>query len=163
MPATHNHTPASFPVSVILEKRPSSSPWADNYWTAVGVVIGEQTAPPMTRLHEQDGVEQFIYTGLRVTLYVDQCESYYHNLNAPQPSCYIIAHLASNGTPTPFIVSMSFDEAHAHLEGDDEVYSVPVPPELYVWSESFMLEHYCPEKKKKRKRTDWRQDTGAES
>ena len=52
-------------------------------------------------------------------------------------------------------VSLSFDEAHAYLEGDDTVYAVDIPPELYRWTESFVLTHYCPQQMKKRKRRDW--------
>jgi hypothetical protein len=33
------------------------------------------------------------------------------------------------------VVSLSYDKAHAYLEGDETVYSVPIPAELYRWSE----------------------------
>ena len=63
----------------------------------------------------------------------------------------------SDATPEPFLITMSFDEAHAYLEGDDEIYEVEVPPELYRWTEAFLLMHYAPEKKIKRKRKNWTQ------
>jgi hypothetical protein len=56
----------------------------------------------------------------------------------------------------PFLVSLSFDEANAYQEGDGVVYAVAMPPELYRWCEHFVLDHYVPEKKKKRRLTDWR-------
>ncbi len=163
MPHSETATPASFPVSVILEKRPSTSRWANHYWTATGVLAGAQTlSNPTTNstnnisvLQENGQTVQYLYAGFSLHLYRDQCESYYHNMRSPKPSCYVIARLADDGTPTPFLVTLSFDEAHAYLEGDDEVYAVPIPPELYVWSERFMLDHYFPEQRKKRKRTDW--------
>jgi hypothetical protein len=59
---------------------------------------------------------------------------------------------------------MSFDEAHAYLEGDDEIYAVDVPGELYRWTEAYVIAHYFPEKKKKRKLRDWSADEpGTES
>lgn len=158
MPSSEIATPASFPVSVILEKRPSTSRWASSYWTAIGVLAGAQTSNGVSVLQENGDTVHYLYAGFVINLHRDQCESYYHNMCSPQPSCYIIARLADDGTPTPFLVTLSFDEAHSYLEGDDEVYAVPIPPELYVWSEQFMLDNYFPEPRKKRKRTDWRDD-----
>jgi hypothetical protein len=68
----------------------------------------------------------------------------------------VIAHHEENDTPVPFLVSMSFDEAHAYLESDEEVYDVDIPPELYCWTEAFLLCHYAPEKRVKRKRQNWK-------
>lgn len=152
----------TFPVSVIMEKSPSSNKWADHYWKAIGVIVGEQTATETMLIQEQANgdVQQYLIPGFKVQLYKDQCESYYHNMKSPQPSCYIIAGREENAMPVPFLVSMSFDEAHSYLEGDEEVYSVPVPPELYLATEAFMLDNYFPEKKLKRKRTDWKTDGG---
>jgi hypothetical protein len=53
---------------------------------------------------------------------------------------------------------MSFDEAHAYLEGEDEIYAVDVPPELYRWTESFVISNYFPERKRKRKLRNWSAD-----
>lgn len=52
---------------------------------------------------------------------------------------------------------MSSDEANAHLECEDEVFVVDVPPELYRWTEAFVLMHYTAEKRKKRKRDNWKE------
>jgi hypothetical protein len=65
---------------------------------------------------------------------------------------------ANDEAPVPFLVSLSFDEAHAYLEGEEQVYDVDVPAELYRWTEAFVLKHYVPEKRRKRQRKDWRQE-----
>ncbi|MBU0656417.1 MAG: DUF3305 domain-containing protein [Gammaproteobacteria bacterium] len=150
--------PERLAVAAILEKRPSTSRWAAAYWTATGVVVGGGEYSGVTLLHEQDGVQQYLYPGLSVSLYRDECESYYHNLQAPQPGCYIIANLADDGTPSPFLVTLCFDAANSYLQGSSEVYAVPIPPELYRWTEAFVLEHYAPEQKKKRRLTDFQHD-----
>ena len=150
--------PQRLAVSVILEKRPSISRWADAYWTATGVVVGTNEHHTVTLLHEQDGIQQYLYPGLSVSLHRDECDGYYHNLQSPQPGCYIIANLAADGTPSPYIVTLSFDEANSYLQGSAEVYAVPIPPELYRWTEAYVLEHYAPEKKKKPRLTDWQND-----
>jgi hypothetical protein len=55
-------------------------------------------------------------------------------------------------------MSLSFDEVHAYLEGDEIIYAVEIPPELYQWSEAFILQHYVAVKKTKRKRKDWKSE-----
>lgn len=150
----------TFPIAVIMEKRPSASRWADAYWTAIGVIPGTRQATEITLIKEQEEIQQYLIPGLQLQLYKDQCESYFYNMKSPNPGCYVIAYKRENAMPEPFLVTMSFDEAQSHLEGDEEVYSVPVPPELYRWTEEYVLDNYFPEKKIKRKRTDWKQGGG---
>lgn len=158
----------SFPVSVILEKRPSSSQWADAYWTVIGLIVGESEADDnatnndsgMKLLHSQNDIEQYRYAGLSVTLYKDECESYYHNLMSPKPGCYVITDKEDSEQPIPFKVSMSFDEAHSYQEGGKEIFAVDIPNELYLWIEAYVLDNYFPEKKRKRKLNDWKKGGG---
>ncbi|MEZ5534284.1 MAG: DUF3305 domain-containing protein [Thiolinea sp.] len=150
----------TFPVAVIMEKRPSISRWADAYWKAAGVIVGSQQSTETTLIQEQGDTQQYLIPGLQVQLYKDQCESYYYNMKSPNPGCYIIADKQDEAMPRPFLVTMSYDEAQSYLEGDDEVYAVPAPPELYRWTEEFVLDNYFPEKKVKRKLSDWKKDGG---
>ena len=148
-----------FPVAVILARRPAVSRWADHVWTVAGITVGRQddSAPKLVR----EGQETAFYLtgGLNVALYVDECESYYHNLVSASPRAYVVAHFDDNDPmPRPFLVSMSFDEAHSYLEGEDEIYATEVPPELYRWTEAFVIANYFPEKRRKRKLRDWTSD-----
>lgn len=152
--------PDKLPVSVVMEKRPSSHQWVDFTYQAVEVIAGEQQlAPEVTCIHQQDGLERFLYTGLNLQLHVDQCESYYHNLMVPDPGCYVVAGNTeqSDEIPRPYLVTLSFDEAHAYLEGDELVYSVAIPEDLYRWCEAYILTHYEAIQKTKRKRKNWKQ------
>lgn len=149
--------PDHFPVSVILESKPSQSPWADTSWSALGIANTEANDAGLTEDVIKHGeVEQHVFHNLKLRLHLDECESYYHNLMSPQPGCFIVARENKHGDPIPFLVSLSFDEAHAYQEGDDLVYSVPIPAELYGWAEAYVIENYMPEKRKKRKRKDWK-------
>lgn len=151
--------PETFDVSVILEQRPSSSPWADNQWEVVGVSVGSVQAEPGIRwavkIFEQGEVHRYRVSGFKIQLHADECESYYHNLMSATPRCFVIADSDEGERPVPFLVSLSFDEAHAYLEGEEVVFAVDIPPELYRWSEAFVLTHYVPEKRTKRKLKDW--------
>ncbi|MEE8364757.1 MAG: DUF3305 domain-containing protein [Gammaproteobacteria bacterium] len=151
--------PDKMPVSVIMEKTPSAHQWVDFTYQAVGVVTAEgQAEKSVTKIHQQDGVEQYLFTGLSLQLFADECESYYHNLMSPQPGCFIVADEVDDPDemPTPYLVSLSFDEVHAYLEGDEQVYAVEIPPELYQWCEAFILTYYVATKKTKRKLKDWK-------
>ena len=156
----NNVAPDHFPVTVILQRQPAkSSQWIDYVWQAVGITVGDSTdLQHKASIDDLDGDIQLHYhTGLSVRLYTDECDSYYHNLMSPTPKCYIILRQEEGeDEPAPFLVSLSFDEAHAYLEGDDAVFTVDIPAELYRLTEAFVLEHYCPQPVKKRKRQDWK-------
>lgn len=153
--------PAEFPVAVIMQQRPSNvSAWSDYQWQAVGITVTQHDPDELLEpvlVYEQGDVRQYLYRGFNVSLHLDECESYYHNLMSPKPACYVVTHSNDNHVPTPFLVSMSFDEAHAYLESDEEVYAVDIPPELYRWLEAYVLAHYVAVKRKKRKRQDWKE------
>jgi len=151
--------PDVFPVAVIMQQSPSASAWVDDSWEAVGILAGSDglagADQSVEKISERDGVKRFLHRGFTLTLHVDECESYYHNLMSPSPHCYVVASLEENDVPVPMLVSLSFDEAHAYLEGDETLYVVPLPAEIYRWTEAFVLCHYVPEKRTKRKRRDW--------
>jgi hypothetical protein len=152
--------PDKLPISVIMEKRPSDHAWVDFTYKAIGVVTSDQLRESETKkVYQQGGVEQYLFSGLSLQLHVDECESYYHNLMSPQPGCYIVAGATETleEMPEPYLVSLSFDEAHAYLEGDELVYSVEIPPPLYRWVEAFILTHYVATKKTKRKLKNWKE------
>lgn len=147
---------------VLMQRQPSVvSKWSDYQWQAVGVIVTDADADdgeyPRT-VREEGDVLQILYGGFTVRLFVDECESYYFNLISPTPQCYVIARTDDDNVPIPFLVSMSFDEAQAYSETDGQVFVVDVPPELYRWTEAFVLQNYNPQKRKKRKRDDWKTD-----
>lgn len=152
--------PTHFPVAIIMQRSPSLvSTWSDYQWSAVGITVVQNQvtrADEPQLVHEQGDTRQYLYYGFDVCLYPDECESYYHNLMSPIPSCYIVTRQNENDVPVPFQVSMSFDEAHAYQECDEEVYAVNLPPELYRWVEAYVLANYVATKRKKRKRQDWK-------
>ena len=152
--------PNRLPVSIIMECRPSSSEWASEYWQAVGVVVGSRSNDSNNKPHkiyDEQGVQRYLHPGFWLKLHVDECESYYHNLVSPTPRCYVITQAGEDKVPQPLLVSMSFDEAHAYLEGDDDIFAIDIPPEAYIWTEAFVIANYFPQKKTKRKLNDWKE------
>ncbi|MEJ2620726.1 MAG: DUF3305 domain-containing protein [Candidatus Thiodiazotropha sp.] len=154
--------PRVFSVSVIMQRLPSANRWEPYQWEAIGVLAtGEESNSDQPELiFEQQQTRRYLYSGFNLRLHEDECESYYHNLLSPTPCCYVVTDLMEDATPIPVVVSFSFDEAHAYLEGDESVYAVAVPAEIYQWAEAFVLAHYVPTKRSKRERTDWRNAQG---
>ncbi len=154
-----------FPVSVVMERRQvSGNRWITESWDAVGVTLGDLPGPGPAEprlLVEGPEAAQYLWTGLQVRLYPDEAESYYHNLTVDSPGCYVVVRPRQDGMPRPVLVTLSFDAAQAYQEGGETVYNVPLPPPLYRAAEAFVLAHYCPEKRRKRRLTDWREDGDA--
>lgn len=148
------------PVAAVLVRRPSRSQWASESWSVAGVVAGEVAATLDTtpRAIHSDGEEtRYLCGGLTLQLHRDEGASYHHNLTTEAPSVFVICRESDHSSaPQPFLTTVSYDEAAAYLEGGDEVYPVPMPPEVYRWVESYVLAHYVPTPIVKRKRDDWR-------
>lgn len=153
-------TVGHFPIAVVLERRPATSRWADYVWSAAGIAVASHASREPQLMREDGDSAFFLVGGLEIRLHIDECESYYHNLMCDSPRAYVVARLDADEhrPPRPFLVSMSFDEAHAYLEGADEVFSVDIPPELYRWTEAYVIANYFPEKKTKRRLRDWSSD-----
>ena len=152
------------PVSVLLERRIARvGPWSQVQWEAIGVVAGEEVVSERgtaTLVHEDEECRRYLWPGLVVELFPDGCESYWYNLLSERPRLFVVCFEGDEDDEgdselSPAIVTASQDEANAHLESDDPVYSVPMPEKIIEWVERYVVENYEPEVKKKRKREDW--------
>ena len=153
--------PDSFAVSVLVEYRKArDNRWEDGHWQVTGVVAGSGQSPDdlvqVRRLHAASGGQQYLWSGLRIRLHRDDAESYYFNLLSDRPRVFVICSPEAGEAPRPFIATLSYGEATSYMETDEVVESVDMPAELYRWAERFVLEHYVPEKRRKRKRDDWK-------
>jgi hypothetical protein len=158
---TLSANPKSFPVAVIIKHRPAPAQqvWRGDSWRISGVVVNSQlaakTAAGVLLRASADG-DDYLWGGFSIRLHKDETESYYHNLMSSKPSLFVVSTLNERDVLVPFMVSASFDEAHAYFESD--LQAVAMPPELYAWIEQYVLAHYVPEQKLKRKRRNWTED-----
>jgi hypothetical protein len=167
------------PVTVLLERRMiSRSFWTLPSWYLHTVAVGENLSAgiseraPGTKLGTTEKGDLFAWSGQIVTLYKDACERYWHALIGDQPLVYVVCkdnegehndqsdELASI---SPVIVTIDYDDASAAVETDALVLSTGIPPELYRYMESFVLQHYKPSQFKKRQRRNWSGDSSSES
>lgn len=154
------------PVSVLMERRLATvGQWTQPQWEAVAVVAGEEleAARRRTHVHHDDACDQYLWTGLKVAIFKDGCESYWYNLVSGKPRLFVVCFMEDEHDDDlelkPVFVTANQDEANGHMESDDPVYSVPMPEEVRQWVERFVVTHYEPEVKRKRKRKDWVEDS----
>jgi hypothetical protein len=160
--------PGSYPVSVMMERRLArSGPWSEYQWECVDVIAGEQVqdADGGWTLSSDDGDRaRYMWSGLRVELHKDACESYWYSLQSETPYLFVICfhdEVPEDDSMAiqPFVVSPNQDEANSHMESEDLVYSVPMPDTLIDWMERFVVDNYQPVIKKKRKRRNWAEES----
>ena len=149
----------SLPVSVILSRKTvSRGALSIPSWSAVAVLAGESLASDGARgtMVRDDGDEKhFLWTGLSLEFFRDSAQSYWSNLVGQRPALYVICHEQEDGDLFPASVTADHDEAGATIEGSDPVFTVPIPPEIYLRLEEFVVEHHMPKPPRKRKRKNW--------
>lgn len=160
-------TRLEIPVTVLVECRQArSGRWVEEQWEAVAVVAGEDVMggeSKTTLVHEDPECRRYLWSGLRLKLYRDACESYWYNLMSGKPYLYVICYMdeGEDGQErlNPMLVTADQQEASGHMETDDRVYSVPMPEQVHQQVERFVVENYVPEQKKKRKRQQWAEES----
>jgi len=104
---------------------------------------------------------RFTWPEVPVILHKDAAEGYWYNLSGNIPSVFVVCcenddELDDDEPPlTLTTVTLNHDEAASHLETDDTVLSIAMPESLHAWLEQFVEQHYKPQKRTKRKRTEW--------
>jgi len=153
-----------FPVSVIMEcSQVRQGRWTVPKWEVTGVVAGEKMATEdikRTLIRSDNDCDQYLWTGLALELFRDAAEAYWFSLSGDNPALYVACSCEEETDEVvPVLVTADSAEAGMHEEGDDIVFSVPMPPEVHQWLERYVVENYVPKEKKKRKRKNWAQDS----
>ena len=132
------------------------NPWITERWRVLGVVAGESLGKARERRVARSGpeAEEYLWTGLPLYLNVSEADSYYYNLIGDNPCVYVFGHRDDDGEFVPTQVSVEYIDALAHGEAGNEVFAVPMPPELYRHVEGFVLEHFVPEEPRQRRKRD---------
>jgi len=151
-----------FPVAVLTRlKAPGERRWDMGGWQVTGVVAGAHVAANQTDapLPLKDDLK--LWPGLQLHVHIDEAESYYFNLASERPRVFVVSREDEDDGFVPFLATLSFDEAAAYEEGEDRVWAVDMPAEVHQWLEQFVLSHFVPEKRRKRKREDWKKGSNA--
>jgi hypothetical protein len=149
----------SLPVAVVMARSMvAGKSWSVPSWRVDGVVAGTNLPGREAQavlVHSDDREQHFLWGGLRLELYRDAAESYWVNLTGKQPSLFVLCSEEESGRVVPRLVTADQNEACSGVEGDDRVFAAAIPPEVYQQIEAFVIAHYVPQARHKRKRTDW--------
>jgi len=155
-----------YQVSIVLEKQEKTiNTWTSFQWELVAVLSdpGESSKMegPIT-LRESQKNAQYMWKGLKIKLFVDAAEGYWYNLLSDVPYAFVVCETDSvddQAVPVPILVTVSQDEAGAHLETDSLVLSGRLPADIRDATEKFVVNNFVPQARKKRKRRDWYEES----
>lgn len=162
MPELHTATaPLQHPVTVLVEYQSvHDNRWIVGRWAVTGVVAGkplDEAGIQCRLVHSSHETQQYLWSGLSIELHPDDAESYYCNLMSDNPSVFVVCNEVQGEALQPAIVTLSYGQAASYMETDQRVERIAMPADLYRWLEQYVLENYVPEKRKKRRRDDWKE------
>jgi hypothetical protein len=140
----------SFPIAVVMQRRPAQSRWADCIWELHGVLADPGGEPRLLR--EDGAVAQWLHPGFKLLLHKDETEGYYMNVSAPQPRVFVLWRMegrSGSDYALPLEVTVSSDEAGRWLDGGHSVDGVAMPSEVFAWVGEYVENNYRPEPKKR--------------
>lgn len=153
----------SLPVAVVLERFiDPAKKWSYPEWRVHGILTGADIpAVDGPRHVEVDPhTRHSIHTGYTLDLFKDGSEGYWYNLLSERPYLFVVCEGDYSARDIrPMIVTANQDEANGHLESDDVVLSATMPGEIVALLERYVIAHYQPEIRRKRKRRDWVEDS----
>jgi len=137
----------SFPVAVVMQRRPAKSRWVDFVWEPLAVLPGEH-GDQARLLVDQEGLAQWLHPGFTLELHRDEIEGYYENVATADPRVFVLWRMDEERA-LPLFVTASTAEAGRWLDGGHSVDGVPMPPEIYAWVGDYVEKNYRPEPRKR--------------
>ena len=162
----HNPNIPTLTVSIVVSGQVKTvKGWSQLQWN-IDSVLSDPDGPDKLSgpipVRESENFSQYLWKGLQIELYKDAGEGYWYNLLSEVPYAFVVFaqdEVDEEAVPIPFLITVSQDEAGAHLETDCMVLSAPLPANLRDTIEKFVVENYVPEERKKRKRKNWVEDS----
>jgi len=104
-----------------------------------------------------EGARYWLFPDLTVTLFRDDVEGHYLNLESPRP-CFWVFWRADDGQlldgepmAVPQIATLSYHDAGRWLDAQEKVDQVPAPPEVVDWLRAFVSLHFHHEPKRRKR------------
>ena len=139
--------------AVLFSRRPAAQKWQGESRELLGVVAHkaeEKSAGDFEILRRDGDFEIIAWRGFSLSLHSDLAESYWANLSGDRAVLFVVCREDDDGF-RPILLTASGDEAAGHGEVDDLIFSAAMPPPIYQAVEQFVIRHYHPEKKRKRR------------
>jgi hypothetical protein len=149
-------------LSVVMTRQRDPNPWESWAYSVDDVVQAEASehgievdGPDLGPqvLHDEGNLTRFLHRGLRLTLHRDEAEGYHLNLGSGSPVWFVMWRIdeLDPAMARPELVTLSYHEAGRLLDAQERVDNVPLPAEVAAWLHEYVLLHYRPEPKKRRR------------
>ena len=145
----------SWKVAVVMQRRPTKNPYAEDQWEAVRALSGESGETEPRRVRAEGGVEEWIHPGLALVLRRDEAEGYYLNVSTGDPRVFVMWRM-EDGRAVPAEVSASYNEASTWMDASEQVDPAPMDAALAAWVGEYVRQHYKPEPRKRIKPQSFR-------
>jgi hypothetical protein len=140
---------ASLPIAVMMQRRTLQHRWADEAWSAVGVVPDRGDLPPVQVLSQTPERDYYLVSGLELELHPDENEGYNENFVGPEPKVFVKWRMLE-GRAMPVLASVSYVEGTRMFDSGEDADGVPMPAEVYGWLAAYLREHYKPKPRRGR-------------
>ena len=158
-------------VAVVIERLEAPNRWEDWQFRLIEVVpdsrdsaaseitgdalptaeaSNDHTGQP--RLLSRDGPRtRWLYAGLRLQLYPDECKGYFLNLTSGNPGWFVSWVLDADDPSCIELtgVGVSYIEADRRMFAEEKVETVPLQSELCEWLRLFTNQHFRPDSARK--------------
>jgi hypothetical protein len=139
----------SMPIAVLMQRRSLAHPWAEEAWSAVGVVPDRGNLPAVQVLSHSHDRDYYLVSGLELELYTDENEGYYENCMAPDSKVFVLWRMVE-GRAMPVRASVSYAEGTRMFDSGESADGVTMPAEVYAWVADYLRTHYQPKPRRGR-------------
>ncbi len=153
--------PFSQTVAVLMRRervQGAMARWQPWRWVLVDVVPHEDSFGFAPRcLLRTDDEQRWLFAGMAATLFPDDGEGYWLNVNSPSPCWFVMWRVDEEAgdegyaLARPQAVSLSYHDAGRWLDAQETVEQVPAPEDVVAWLRAFAQDHYTPEVKRRQR------------
>jgi hypothetical protein len=135
-------------VAVVIDRVAQPNAWEDWSFRLAEVLPDEGAFGSVARcLHDDGKHSRWLYPGLRVELFPDECKGYFLNLTSGRPVWFVFWVIDPDDPSLLNLtgVSVSYIEADRRMTAEEVVENVPLEPELCEWLRVFTNTHFRPD------------------
>lgn len=145
-------------LGVVVERRRPVSPWAEEHWRVVDVLLGRPDVEPWTLLGEGEGWRRYYAGAAHLELFRSETANYRDNLAGARPAVYVVLRRGDGPCGIALhLATVDPGEIEAHADaGDDLIEALPLPAPVAAWMRDFIDRHHVekPFLKRRRDRAD---------
>lgn len=159
----HTH---AISAAVVMQRLPVNNRWISHQWRPLEVILdGILPESGAHCLRQDENDLRWMFSGFDVTLFSDEAEGYFLNIDSPNPCWFIMwrmEQIDGNEVAVPKLLTLSYNEAARLMDGGEQVETLPVDGTIREWLAGFVADFYKPEQKRKRMKPSFEGGAGVE-